>query len=516
MVFFSKFQMSKKDFLFWHFFLVFFFASSLAAKESILNLSISSNPSRINPILSTDSASSEISGWLFNGLFKYDKNGKIVSDIAKSYKFENSKTLRIKLRNDVFWHDGKQLKADDVVFTFQTINSPKIFAPITGDFAKVDSVRKISDFEILIKYKDPYFKALEIWMVGLLPKHLLQNEQNLMTSKFNKSPVGNGPYKLKKFEISSDIELVSNPNFYDGEPKIKKIKYKFLPDSSTSFLMLNQQSIDISSLSPLQFERQLTDSIKQNYSIYETTSFAYTYLGFNLKNKKFSNPLIREALSLGINRQEIVDIMFFGHAKICQGPFLPGSFAYNNQIKNYEFNPMRAKKILKSIGFDEKNPFEFEVVTNANNSIRVNTAEILQHQLAKINVKMKIKVMEWQAFLNTIVAPQKFESIILGWSLSLLPDAYPIWHSKSDFIGGFNMVGYKNSQVDNLIDEASKSISEQELSEKYKQIFEIIRQDNPYLFLYIPNSITAVSKKIRPIEPALIGIMHNQKDWIKD
>ena len=516
MVFLSSSQMSRKFRLFWHFFLTLFFVSFLEANESVLNLSISSNPSRINPILSTDSASSEISNWIFTGLFKYDKNGKITTDIAKSYKFLSPTKLEIEIRKNVLWHDGKILNADDVIFTFDTIRSPKIFAPISGDFQKVKSVKKISDSKIIVEYKEPYYKALEIWMVGLLPKHILENEKDLMTSKFNKKPIGCGPYKLGVFEISKDIELISNEKFYDGAPKIDKIKYKFLPDPTTSFLMLGQQKLDIDGLTPLQVDRQIDSRFKQKYKVFETTSFAYTYLGFNLKNKKFANPKIREALSLAINRQEIIDIMFFGHAQICYGPFLPKTFAYNEKFEKYEFDLRKAKKILKSFGYDENNPFEFEVVTNANNSIRVNTAEILQYQLAKINVKMKIKVMEWQAFLNTVVTPKKFEAIILGWSLSLLPDAFPIWHSKSDFVGGFNIGSYKNDEVDRLIEEASKTVDEVQLSQKYKKIFELIRKDNPYLFLYIPNSITAVNKKIHPIEPALIGIMHNQKDWIKD
>lgn len=516
MDFLHLFKMSRGSFPFWHFFLALFFASTLVAKESVLNLAISSNPSRINPILSNDSASSEITGWLFNGLFKYDKNGKITTDIAKNYRFITPTKLIIELRNDVFWHDGKKLTADDVIFTFDTINSPKIFAPITSSFSKVSSVKKISEFKIEITYKEPYFKALEIWMVGLLPKHILIKENDLMTSKFNKNPVGNGAYKLNKFEISSDIELVANEKFYDGAPKIKSIKYKFLPDSGTAFLMLKQNQLDIENLTPLQIDRQIENDFKQRYSIYETPSFAFTYMGFNLKNKKFQNPAVREALSLAINRQEIIDIMFFGHAKVCYGPFLPDTFAYNANYEKYEYDLQKAKSLLKKLGYDENNPFEFEVVTNANNPIRVNTAEIMQHQLAKVNVKMKIKVMEWQAFLNTVVNPKKFETIILGWSLALLPDAEPIWHSKSDFIGGFNIGSYKNKEVDKLIEEASKTVDEKELSQKYQRIFELIRKDNPYLFLYIPNSITAVNKKITPIEPTLIGIMHNQKDWIKE
>lgn len=516
MVFLHLFQMSRRVFPFWHFFLVLFFASFLVAKESALNLSISSNPSRINPILATDSASSEIAGWIFSGLFKYDKNGNIVTDIASGYNFENPTKLIIQIRKNVYWHDGKELTVDDVIFTFETIRSPKIFAPITSDFEKVKSLKKIDNYTIEVIYNEPYFKALEIWMVGLLPKHILDRDTDLMTSKFNKNPIGTGSYKLTKFETSSDIELHANEKFYDGVPKIQTIKYKFLPDSSTSFLMLKQKQLDVDGLTPLQVDRQIDNYFKKDFLITETPSFTFTYLGFNLKNKKFQNPQIREALGLAINRQEIVDIMFFGHAKVCYGPFLPGTFAYNPELENYEFNIQKAKQILKKYGYDENHPFEFEIKTNANNEIRVNTAQIIQHQLARANIKMKIKVMEWQAFLNTVVNPRNFEAIILGWSLALLPDAYPIWHSKSDTKGGFNLVGYSNKEVDSLIEEASKTINKKELETKYQRVFELIRKDNPYLFLYIPNSITAVNKAIHPVEPTLTGIMHNQKDWIKD
>jgi peptide/nickel transport system substrate-binding protein len=236
---------------------------------------------------------------------------------------------------------------------------------------------------------------------------------------------------------------------------------------------------------------------------------------FNLKGEKFKDIRIRQALSLAISRQEIVDILFFGHGKVCTGPFLPDTFAFNNKIKAPKQNIQKAKQLLKQAGYDKDNPFTFQVITNANNSIRVNAAEILQYQLLKAGIKMKIRVMEWQAFLNTIVHPRNFDAIILGWGLSLMPDAKPLWHSKSDVKGGFNLVGYSNKKVDRLIEKGEVTIDKKELSKIYKEIFTKISNDLPYLFLYIPNSITAVNNNIKNISNSLIGVTHNQKDWIK-
>ncbi|WP_200762771.1 peptide-binding protein [Nitrosophilus alvini] len=494
---------------------IFFLSVTVYIFASTLHLSISASPSRINPILATDSASSTIASHIFNGLVKYDKNGNVTGDLAKSFYFENDRTLIFKLRDNVYWHDGEKFSAKDVVFTYKTIISPKVFTPYASEFRFVESVEAIDDLTIKVVYKKPYFKALETWMMGILPEHVLRDEKDLMTSSFNQKPIGTGPYKLKNFSVSSDIELVANEEYFEHKPYIDKIVYHFIPDPSTQFLMLKSHKLDVGGLSPLQYERQIDEKFKEYYKIVEQISHGYTYLGFNLKKEKFKDKRVREALSLAIDRKELVDILFFSHGRVCTGPFLPGTFAYNDNIKPLKPDLKRAKMLLIEAGYDEKHPLTFEIATNSNNSIRLYAAQIIQYQLAKIGVKVKIKAMEWQAFLNTVVHPRNFETILLGWSLGLTPDAYPLWHSDSDKPGGFNLVGYKNEEVDRLISEAESIIDRKKLGEVYKKIFKLIADDKPYLFLYIPNSITVVNRKITPIEPSIVGIFHNEIDWIK-
>src|SRR5574344_1064808 len=468
-------------------------------KASTLTLSMSSSPARLNPILANDSASSEISDWLFNGLFKYDKDGNVITEIASSYQFVTPTKLIINLRRDVLWHDKVKLSSKDVVFTYEKIIDPKVFNSIKSNFSEVLSVKALDDFTVEVIYKKPYFKALETWMVGLLPYHILKDEKDLMTSSFNKNPIGTGSYKLKEFKTAQDIELVANDDFFEGRPKIDKILYKFIPDPNTSFLYLKQKKLDIGGLTPMQVNRQIDSGFKDSFEVLNRASFGFTYLGFNLENPKFQDIRVRQALSLAINRQELVDILFFGYARVCNGPFMPDSFAYNEEIKETKQDLEKAKKLLKEAGYDEKNPLVFELITNTGNDIRVNTAQILQYQLAKVGVNMKIRVMEWQAFLNTVVNPRKFETILLGWSLALMPDAYPLWHSNSSKLGGFNLVNYKNEKVDELIEKGSGTINKDELSLIYKEIFKIVANDLPYLFLYIPDGITAINKKIENI-----------------
>ncbi|NPA03657.1 MAG: peptide ABC transporter substrate-binding protein [Epsilonproteobacteria bacterium] len=488
---------------------------TLLSFASTLHLSISASPSKLNPLLATDSASGEISGWVFNGLFKYDKNGSVTGDLAKKWKFLDKTRLWVELRDNVKWHDGEPFSSEDVKFTYELATSPKVVSPYTSEFRFVKKVEVLDKLHLIIYYKKPYYKALQTWMLGIVPKHILENEKDIMRSSFNQHPIGTGPYMLKGFEVSKNIELKANPNYFEHKPYIEKIIYHFLPDPSTNFLMLKRRKLDVGSLSPLQLERQIDSSFKEFYNIFEMPSNGYTYLGFNLKNPKFQDKRIREALNLAINRQELIDILFFSHAKVCTGPFMPNTFAFNERVRPPKVDLERAKKLLKEAGYDEKNPLKFEIATNSNNSIRLYTAQIIQYQLSKIGVEVRIKAMEWQAFLNTIVMPRRFETILLGWGLGLTPDAYSIWHSKNAKLGGFNLVSYKNPKVDRLIEEAQETIEIEKLSKLYKEIFRLIVEDVPYIFLYIPNSITVVNKKIKNVEPSIVGIMHNEIEWIK-
>ncbi|MBE0515134.1 peptide-binding protein [Sulfurimonas sp.] len=485
-------------------------------EASTLHLATSANPSRLNPILATDSSSSEITGFLFNGLVKYDKDlSTIIGDLAEEFYFEDEKTLLFKLRKGVKWHDGESFSAKDVLFTYEVLVSSKISSPYSSNFRFVESVEAVDELSVRVKYKQPYFKALETWMMGILPQHILKDEQNLMSSSFNTNPIGTGAYKLYQLEHSKNIILSAFDDYFEGRAKIDTISFHVIADPMTRFLMLKSSALDVGSIEPMQYEKQLNSSFFEEFNIYENISQSYTYLGFNLRLEKFQNPKVREALSLAIDREELVEILFFGHAKVCTGPFLPGTKAFNESVKAPSQDIQRAKELLREAGYDEKNPFTFEIATSNSSEIRPYAAQILQHQLKKAGVIVTLRVMEWQAFLNMVVFPHKFDSVLLGWGLSPTPDPYMFWHSDNDKQGGFNLVGYHNPKINKMIEASQSMVESERLSASWREMFKIITDENPYLFLYIPNSITTVSKNIKNIEPAPSGIWHNYIKWEK-
>ena len=447
---------------------------------STLHLSASSNPARLNPLIAPDSASSSVAGFLFNSLVKYDESGqKIIGDLAESYRFVTPTEIEFKLRRGVRWHDGKPFSARDVLFTYELIKSPQTISPYASDFRVIKSVRAADEYTVRVTYEKPYFKALEIWMMGIVPHHVLAHEKDVMSSVFNTHPVGTGPYILKRLEFSKQIVLEANPRYFEHKPKIDKIVFHVISDPMTRFLMLKSGQIDVDALEPMQFERQLGPSFHRQFSTLELPAHSYTYLGFNLRLKKFQDPRVREALSLAIDRQKLIDILFLKHGSVCRGPFLPGSKGFNDEVKAPKRDLVRAKALLNAAGFTKNHPLEFEIATSNSNAIRPYAAEILQRQLLEIGVKVTLRVMEWQAFLNTVVAPRKFDAVLLGWSLSLNPDPYALWHSESDVPGGFNLVGYHSREVDTLIERMESSTDPETIARLQRRIFGLIVRDNP-------------------------------------
>ncbi len=387
--------------------LSFSFTSIFA--NSPLELSISASPARINPLLATDSASAEISDRLFNGLVKFDTNGSITGDLAKSFSFEDNRTLIFTLHSGIKWHDGVEMTSDDVVYTYNLLQSPKLVTPYKDDFRYVKSVEAIGKYGIKVVYKEPYFKALSIWMMGILPKHLWEREDNPMTSKLNKNPIGTGAYMLKKaFKVNEKIVLEANPHYFIHPPHIKKINYHYISDHSTQFITLKAKELDIGSLTPIELNRQIDSGFHSHYQIVEQPSQSYTYIGFNLRLDKFKDKRVREAISYAIDKEELIDLLFFSHGKVCHGPFMPDSSVYPKEYKPKGYDINRSKELLAELGYSSSNPLEFELISSTGNDTRINASVIIQHQLAKAGIKMSIRIMEWQAFLNSVVMPHKF------------------------------------------------------------------------------------------------------------
>ena len=478
---------------------------------------------RLIPLLASDSASGDISGLIYNGLTKYDKNIKITGDLAESWDVSpDGLQITFYLRKGVKWHDGVEFTADDVLFTYKTVIDPKIPTPYSSNYGPVEKVEVLGKYIVRVIYKEPYVPALESWGMGIIPKHILDG-RDITSDYYSRNPIGTGPYKLKEWVTGQKVVLEAFDGYFEGRPNIDKYIARIIPDTATMFLELKFGGIDFMGLTPPQFKLQADSEFFNKYfQKFRYPAFGYTYLGYNLRDEKFSDKRVRQALTHAINKKDIIDGVLLGYGMPCTGPFPPESWAYNPNIKDLEYSPEKALMLFAEAGWKkgkngliEKNgkPFSFTVLVNQGNEARLRTAQIIKENLKKVGVDVKIRVLEWQAMLHEFIDKKRFEAVIMGWALSRDPDAYDIWHSSKTKEGEFNFISYKNDDVDRLLLEGRRTFDMEKRKKIYHRIHEILADDQPYTFLYVPDALPVLHKRFKGVEKAPIGIWYDFIHW---
>ena len=476
------------------------------------------------PILAADSASAGVCGLVFNGLVKYAPDLTLTGDLAQRWEVqEEGLVLVFHLRRGVRWHDGRPFTARDVEFTYRKLIDPNVPTPYSGDFERVASLELVDDHTVKVRYKEPFAPGLSSWTMSMMPEHLL-GPADWQTTPLARQPIGTGPYRFKRWKTDESIELVASPDYFEHRPHIDRYFFRVIPDQATMFLELSTEQLDTMGLSPLQYHRQTdTPFFRQRYHKFRYPSFGYTYLGYNLVDPLFQDVRVRRALNAAINKQELIDGVLMGLGRVSTGPFPPESWAYNTAIAPEPYDPAKAAALLAEAGWRDANgdgildrngrPFAFTMLTNQGNETRQRTAEIVQRRLREIGIQVEIRIIEWSALLAQYIEPKQFQTILLGWSLSRDPDLFDLFHSSKIKRGEFNIGSYRNDEVDRLILEGRRTFDQQRRAAIYRRIHQLIYEDQPYTFLYVPDALPIVHRRFRNVIPSAIGIGYNQIDW---
>src|SRR6185369_705970 len=480
--------------------------------------------STLIPILATDASSFAVAGQVYNGLVKYDKDLKIIGDLAESFDISpDGLTIVFHLRKGVRWHDGAPFTARDVLYTYRVTIDPNTPTAYAEDFKQVKTITAPDDFTVKVTYGTPFAPALASWGSAVLPAHLLEGK-DITKSPLARSPIGTGPYRFKEWVSGQKIVLESNHDYFEGRPWIDRYVYRIIPDTSTMYMELKAGAVDIMNLTPVQYARQTTaPAFTSRFNKYRYPSPSYVYLGYNLRHPLFKDRLVRQAMTAAIDKEELIHGVLFGLGQKAVGPIVPGRWAYNPNVKDIPYDPKRAAELLAEAGWREKNsdgilvkdgkPFRFTILTNQGNQQRLLTAQIVQQRLRFVGVDVKIRIVEWATFLKEFVDKGNFEVIILGWNTSQDPDMYDVWHSSKTNPRELNFIGFKNAEVDRLIEEGRRTFDEDKRRSCYWRIQDILAVEQPYTFLYVPDALPVVSARIRGVEPAPAGIGYNQIKW---
>lgn len=430
---------------------------------------------------------------------------------------EHNPIVLFKLRPNVRFHDGHPLDAHDVKFTYEAIMDPKNLSPRLADYEPVKEVQVLDPLTVRIVYKRLYSPALGTWTMGILPEHLLNDEAlkrealetgkdpqsfTMRESRFNRHPVGCGPFVFEEWKSDQYITLRRYDGYWEGAPNYRRYHYRIIPDPLTQEVEFYAGTVDSYAVRPHQVARLAKDPAYQGFS---GLSFGYTYIGYNLRREPFNDVRVRRALGMAIDVDKIIRYVLFGQGERITGPFVKQTDYYNHRIQPVPYDPEGALKLLEEAGWRrnregwlEKNGkrLQFTLITNSGNDLRKAILTIAQDAWKKIGIDVRTDLLEWAVFIQERVNKLDFDALILGWSMGIEPDLYQIWHSSQTQPYQLNFVGFQNEEADDLIVKIRQEYDHEQQVAYCHRLHEIIAREQPYTFLYVGKWTAILDKRI--------------------
>ncbi|HEV2415252.1 MAG TPA: ABC transporter substrate-binding protein [Candidatus Dormibacteraeota bacterium] len=470
----------------------------------------------LNSMLSSDTASNQVIGLLFDGLTNQKKDGTIIPALAESFtSSSDGLTYTFKLRSGLKWSDGQPITSDDVKFTYALAYDPayKDFAsPRRGDLSKyIKSIDTPDPRTVILTTTQVYAPFLASHgQYGILPKHILgsMDGKALNTADFNSAPtVSNGPFKFVKWDKGAQVTTARNDSYWAGAPYLDQWIYKVLPDSVAVSNQLKTGEIDIGPVDPSTF-----DTLKaiSSITLSEFPVPSFTFYAYQLdptKSGLFQDKAVRQALLYALDRQSIVNAIFFGHASVANAAEPPTSWAYDDKPQVvYPFDKNKANSLLDSAGWTKgsdgiraKNgaKLKFSMITNAGNKQRESMLTYMQQAWNDIGVSATPSLIQFPQLVSQIVNIRTFDMFLVGFNWSVDPDEAPLFHSRNTAPGGFNGADFKNDQVDSLLDQALVTLDRAKRKQLYFQFQDILSDLAPSPILLFNHGIWGVNTRVQ-------------------
>ena len=492
------------------------------------------NLKTITPLLSTDVYASEVQNYVLESLLTRDPdtlewNGLVASDWAIS---DDGLTVSFELRDDVTFSDGRPLTADDVVFTYDFIMNEVIRAPRHRAYLElIQDVKANGPHEVVFTYEEPYFEALSIaGGMDILPRHFYQPYLE-KPEEFNQSKgllLGSGPYRLTDPKGWSpdkgNVELVRNKRYWGPvQPSYDRILWKVIQNDSARLTTYRNGNIDAYTARPKEYaqlkeDRQLMAK-SHNYE-YLAPIGGYAYIGCNQERAgqptRFADRRVRQAMTYLTDRERIIRDVFLGYAEPAVSPFRPGSKQHDPALKPRKFSIEKALALLKEAGYEDRNgdkvlddkddvPFEFRLTYFEANEDTKRMVLLLKDLYARAGIRLIPFPQEWPVMLEAL-DKKDFDAITLGWSSGIETDIYQMFHGSQAKTSGDNFISYQNPELDKLIDEARRTVDEEQRMPIWQKAEALLYEDQPYTFLTRRKTLAFIDKRIHNLQLTEIGL----------
>ncbi len=468
-------------------------------------------PQHLNPVISSyNNADKDLTRIIYSSLFKYDDNGKLQNDLIESYEISEDKmTYTLHLRQNVLWHDGEKLNAEDVLFTANLISDPSYKSPLRPNWNGIE-MTKTDDYTVILKTSVPFVGFLNILTFGILPKHLWESigSEKFALTDLNLNPIGSGPYKYQSFQKDStgniiSYKMVANPNYYGQKPYISKLTFIFHTEEDIIEAYNNKEIMGMNSITA-----QKVAEIKKSQStnLHKISVPWYFAVFFNqTQSVPLAYKEVRQALAHATDRQEIIRDILNGNAQEAFSPLLPSMLGYADDINKFAFNPETANKIFEDNGWKKGEDgvrtkdnvrVEFNLtVIDQPDLIRI--AEVLKKQWEAVGARVNVQSFSVFDIQQNYIRPREYDALLFGQGMGADGDPYSFWHSSMKKDPGLNLSVFENKEIDTLIENARVEFDVEKRASIYREFQKKLAEEVPALFLYNPTYLYPVNKSIR-------------------
>tara|TARA_A100001011_G_scaffold398848_2_gene504795 strand:- start:1477 stop:2991 length:1515 start_codon:yes stop_codon:yes gene_type:complete len=492
--------------------LTIFLGCKIQPLNDQLNLVLPGDPRSLDPILATDVRSGQICALLYDNLVHYGDSVEIIPGIAKKWDISNNgKKYTFKLNTKVYFNDGKKVKSEDVVKSFLRIIEPSSISPFFWIFENVVGAKEYKqgrkkNIEGFAAPDDSTIVIKLIQSQNSFINFLAMPPTSIVSVNEGKKLIGSGPWFLTERIFDGHMLFHKNKNYFNGEPLLSKIQISIIPETFTRIAKYISGFLDIMEIPKNEYQHWKKKKEFNEHIYYQNELNTY-YIGLNCERYPFNNKKIRQAVNYAINKKEIIKKILNGNAIESKGPIPPKLMSFKtNHVYNYNID--KANQLLKEVNIKQKIEVELWQSKSQKNSL---ITEIIQSQLEKINISVKIIKRDWNTFTQAIRNGET-DMYYRSWHADY-PDAEnfiePLFFSN---ISKIRWNRYENKNVDRLIDRTKKENDNIKRNKNILEANNIIVDDAPWIFLWHTQTPFIVNPKLKDWKPK---VMYNAEKYLK-
>lgn len=479
----------------------------------------------LNPLLAAEHVSQQfLQHALFLTLLDLDAELDYEPALAEAWEMEGDTAVVFRLRRDVRWHDGMPTTARDVVFTFDRAREPEVGYPFPGRFEAWKAVEALDSFTVRATM-EPRPEALNTWALApIVPAHALEGVAGgeMSTAAFNRRPIGNGPFRFVEWRANDRLVLEANPDLPDGlggRPYLDRVVYRVIPDLSAQLAELAAGRVDL----VLNVSASEVPKVAERHRIVQGPMQQFSFVGWNGKRAPLGRADVRRALSMAIDRASMATLLRAGYGLPAVGPVPPGHWAFAGELEPLPHDAAAARRLLDEAGLLDRDgdgvregpdgrPFRIELKYPPNPALTA-AAELVRSDLAKVGVRVEPRVTEGSALVGQIMsAEREFDAVVLSWNVEEELDLRPLFHTAS--LGSpLQFASFGNPRVDGLINALDRTISREAALPLWLELQEILREEQPWTFLYYFSVLSAVGDRLKGVEMDLRGQLVTLPRW---